>query len=367
MKENKENFIANCKTGNRDAQAWLYQTYAPVLLGVCSRYFQDKEKAEDAMHESMIIIFSKITQYRNEGSFEGWLKRITINKCIEIIRKEKWFSEIDNLQNEPIETEEEILSTKDKILNSGLSQTDILNALQELPDGFRTVFNLYAIEGLKHKEIAQMLGISEGTSKSQLNRAREKLQKLLISKCEAQTKEKEERVTILAGLFIMNNDSHSYLDQWMKSSLESIQVTPANVRPLEEMIPNVASQAQTGFLNRLFNNWSGLHTIITASISSILVVGIFVMANLPEKEIKENLPVAPLKSDAVENEIGVTDKNIVTHSDSQPVQNTNNEQIVPAKKNIVIDSVQIKKRKTIKTKKIIQDTVHQRKVRKVYR
>lgn len=168
----EEDLVRRCKQKDALAQKYLYDKYSAKFLGVCKRYFNDLQEAEDAMMEAFMKIFEKITQFRNEGSFEGWLKRIVVNQClIELRKKSMLFVSVENHSNENLYSIEEIYSN--------LNVEDLLVCLQKLPDGYRTVFNLYAIEGYSHQEIAQMLGISEGTSKSQLSRARNMLQKFI--------------------------------------------------------------------------------------------------------------------------------------------------------------------------------------------
>lgn len=168
----EEDLIRRCKKMDALAQKYLYEKYSAKFLGICKRYFSNLQEAEDAMIEAFMKIFEKITLFRNEGSFEGWLKRIVVNQClIELRKKSMLFVSAENNFNELALTIDEA--------NSNLNVEDLLACLQKLPDGYRVVFNLYAIEGYSHQEIAQMLGISEGTSKSQLFRARSMLQRFV--------------------------------------------------------------------------------------------------------------------------------------------------------------------------------------------
>ncbi len=168
----EEDLIKRCKKMDALAQKYLYDKYSAKFLGICKRYFNNLQEAEDTMIEAFMKIFEKLTQFRNEGSFEGWLKRIVVNQCLVKLRKKSMlFVSVEKHCNENLQPLEEI--------HSNLNVEDLLVCLQKLPDGYRTVFNLYAIEGYSHQEIAQMLGISEGTSKSQLSRARNMLQKFV--------------------------------------------------------------------------------------------------------------------------------------------------------------------------------------------
>ncbi|MFM2225748.1 MAG: hypothetical protein RJA07_1950 [Bacteroidota bacterium] len=165
--------IEGCKNNNRKFQEKLYQTFCGKMFAVCLRYAHTHEDAEDIMQEGFAKVFKNITQYRSEGSFEGWIRRIFVHTAIEIYRK--------NAKMFPIV---ELTPTRDvQNINSNaidnMSADELLKMVQSLSTGYRTVFNLYAIEGFTHKEIGIMLGINEGTSKSQMSRARLLLQNMI--------------------------------------------------------------------------------------------------------------------------------------------------------------------------------------------
>ncbi|MCD4793100.1 MAG: RNA polymerase sigma factor [Bacteroidales bacterium] len=181
--------ISQCKKDNEKAREIIFNKYSPVLLSICIRYLKDRVKAEDVMQDAFIIIFTKINQYNGKGSFEGWIKRITVNTALMQLRKDKKEIVSDSMEYFQETTEknenERNLNLKDKrsvIENAKFSQTEIFDIVSELPTGFRTVFNLYVVEGYKHKEISKELKISIGTSKSQLLRARKKLESILYIK-----------------------------------------------------------------------------------------------------------------------------------------------------------------------------------------
>lgn len=179
--------IRQCQKGDEKAQEYIFNKYSPVLFGICLRYMKDKMRADDVMQDAFVTIFTKITQFKSKGSFEGWIKRITVNTALMQLRKDKKeiVSEfIENVEQAKSE-DEKVLNLKDVksvIENANFSQTEIFEVLSELPEGFRTVFNLYVIDELKHKEIAKELNISVGTSKSQLMRGRKKFEELLYEK-----------------------------------------------------------------------------------------------------------------------------------------------------------------------------------------
>jgi RNA polymerase sigma factor (sigma-70 family) len=160
-----EEIVEGCKQGNRSCQSLLYHKTSGKMFGLCLRYIKDKQTAEDMLQEGYIKLFDHISDFRNEGSFEGWMKRIFVNTCLQELRKGKL-----NLV-----LEEEIYDTSavsEDIITDRYSAQDLQAMVQGLSDGYRTIFNLYAIEGYSHNEISSILGISESTSKSQLSRAR---------------------------------------------------------------------------------------------------------------------------------------------------------------------------------------------------
>lgn len=169
----EERLLEDCRKGDRKAQRDVYEKYSGLMFSICRRYISEPEAAEDVLVCGFMKVFSKIDQFKSEGSFEGWVRRIMVNESLTYIRKNKSLYmqvEIENAEREPDYSQ----------LSDHLEEEDLMKMINRLPAGYRTVFNLYAIEGFSHKEIAEQLGISENTSKSQLSRARAHLQKLLI-------------------------------------------------------------------------------------------------------------------------------------------------------------------------------------------
>jgi RNA polymerase sigma factor (sigma-70 family) len=171
-----DDLMQGCKAGNPKMQELLYKQTASKMLAICMRYAKDRMEAEDSLQVGYIKIFQKISEYRGDGSFEGWMCRIMVNTAIESYRKN-----IKSLNIVSIDDTFEQPSTGVDLNRLGME--DLMKIIQNLADGYRMVFNLYAIEGYSHKEISEMLGISEGASKSQLSRARAIL-KLEIIKME---------------------------------------------------------------------------------------------------------------------------------------------------------------------------------------
>lgn len=170
-----EDLITQCKQQDRQAQSLLYKRYSDVLFGQCLKYASNYEEAKDHMQESFITIFSKIDQYKGKGSFEGWMKRIAINTVLQSYRKKR---EVPLQREELIKAKEKELSIDiEEVTNTDLPLSFLLTIVRELPEQYRLVFNMYALDGYSHKEIAAMLDIAEGTSKSNLYRARANLAK----------------------------------------------------------------------------------------------------------------------------------------------------------------------------------------------
>lgn len=164
--------IEGCQLGNRKAQEMLYQLFAAKMLGVCLRYATDKMEAEDMLQNGFVKVFGKINDYRGEGAFEGWVRRIMVHTSIAYYRKNHKVLQL---------VEMDLTGTEQSVhAANSLEAKDLLAMIQSLPPGYRLVFNLYAIEGYAHKEIAAILGISEGASKSQLSRARTILKEMVV-------------------------------------------------------------------------------------------------------------------------------------------------------------------------------------------
>ncbi|MGB5942240.1 MAG: sigma-70 family RNA polymerase sigma factor [Leeuwenhoekiella sp.] len=158
-----DQLIQDCKAGKSHAQETLYRRYASPLYSCSLKYSRNKAEAEDNLQDAFLTIFKKIGQFTHRGSFEGWLKRVVINTALQRYRKQELYEIVNEQAIEQVEIELD----EDKVTLDFL-----LKIVQELPDRYRLVFNLYALDGFSHREIAEMLTISEGTSKSNLARAR---------------------------------------------------------------------------------------------------------------------------------------------------------------------------------------------------
>lgn len=163
-----EQLIQGCKKGSAKAQSELYTLFSSKLYSICLKYSRNYAEAEDNLQDTFLTVFKKINQYKNKGSFEGWLKRIAVNTSLQCYRNQKVFEII----NENAIPDDEI-----EIDTDAISLDYLLGLIQELPDRYRLVFNLYALDGYPHNEIAELLNITVGTSKSNLARARQLLKK----------------------------------------------------------------------------------------------------------------------------------------------------------------------------------------------
>ena len=169
MKEKE--LINACRKGDRKAQEVLYKRFAPKMFGVCKRYLRKYEDAEDVCIEGIAKVFQKLDMYKGKGSFEGWVRRIMVNEALMFLRKKNNFNMTVEISNIEIKSQVSVVDE--------LAAEDILNLLNKLPVGYRTVFNLYALEGYKHREIAELLGISINTSKSQYRLACKRLRSMV--------------------------------------------------------------------------------------------------------------------------------------------------------------------------------------------
>ncbi len=165
--------IERCRLLDAKAQRTLYDRFAPKMLGVCRRYFSSREDAEDILVEAMFKVFENINSYSGMGSFEGWIRRIVVNESLMFLRKRKMLL----VEPETVDLQNSLTHSEPLNIEHQLAAQDILNLLDRLPIGYRTVFNLYVIEGYKHIEIAELLGISINTSKSQLILAKDRMRK----------------------------------------------------------------------------------------------------------------------------------------------------------------------------------------------
>ena len=190
---------------NARSQELLYKHYAPKMYGICMRFTGNQMEADDILQDGFIKIFTKLKDFRNEGSLEGWIRKTIINTAINFYRKKLKYSYFDDIEGL------EVPETKEENIYDKLSKEELIKLIQELPNGYRTIFNLYIIEGYSHKEIGKMLNISNNTSKSQLTRARNILQRKVL----ALTKEKVK--VPFENFRVIRNEKIRYLPELLKA------------------------------------------------------------------------------------------------------------------------------------------------------
>lgn len=170
---NDSSLVKKCIDGDQRAQRMLFDKFASKMLSVCMRYSKNSEQAEDILQDGFVKVFGKLSYYKGEGSLEGWIRRIVVNTALDQIRKDAKFR--DDITLDDVDFK---LELKGNVLED-LAAEDLMQLINEMPTGYKVVFNMFAIEGYSHREIAEMLEVSENTSKSQYSRARGYLKKRL--------------------------------------------------------------------------------------------------------------------------------------------------------------------------------------------
>ena len=170
-----EQLVKKCLEKDTLAQKQLFDTYSKRMMGVCLRYSKDVDEAQDVLQMGFIKVFEKLILYNHQGSLEGWIRKVMVNTALDNIRKNKKFN--SNIEMDKVDYQ---LPNTDVSGYDSLKVQDLLKIIQDMPTGFKTVFNLFAVEGYSHKEIAEQLNISVNTSKSQYSRARGYLKKIII-------------------------------------------------------------------------------------------------------------------------------------------------------------------------------------------
>jgi RNA polymerase sigma factor (sigma-70 family) len=193
----EELMLNGCLENNAAAQEALYARFSPKMLGVCYRFAKNREDAEDMLQEGFIKVFSQIHQYRNEGAIEGWIRRIMVHTCINMLKKNKKFSDSVDI------TYARGIGIREENIPSIMQAKQVVECIRVLPVGYRTVLNLYAIEGYSHKEIGSMLDIEESTSRSQYTRAKAMLEDILVKK-NILLKQRSKEVIALTGSVATN-------------------------------------------------------------------------------------------------------------------------------------------------------------------
>jgi RNA polymerase sigma-70 factor (ECF subfamily) len=180
-KDNKDplfEIIEGCVRGDSKCQQIIYQKFYGKMLGVCMRYSKDREEARDILQDGFVKVFTNIKQYGGSGSFEGWVRKVIVNTALDWIRKNKQL--IQYADSDYVEANAEEIQEEENNDYINISTEEIMKAVQQLPAAYRTVFNLFVVDGFSHSEIAEQLGINTGTSKSNLSKAKMYLKKALV-------------------------------------------------------------------------------------------------------------------------------------------------------------------------------------------
>lgn len=180
--EDLKKIVDGCARGDVKYQHILYKETYGKMLGICLRYAEDKDEAKDFLHDGYIKVFEKIRYFKQSGSFEGWIRKIIVNNTIDILRRKKRMAFVSDSENDLMKLKEDSEDDLIKLNTINTNAELIINLIQELSPAYKTVFNLYVIEEYSHKEIAEMLNISIGTSKSNLAKAKSKLKTMFIEK-----------------------------------------------------------------------------------------------------------------------------------------------------------------------------------------
>ncbi|MBI9067712.1 MAG: RNA polymerase sigma factor [Salinivirgaceae bacterium] len=342
MKNNLYQLIEKCKNGEVSSKEWVYRKYSPILLGVCLRYIKDRMEAEDVLHEGFITIYEKIYQFEHKGSFEGWLKRIIVNKALNHIKTNVRTVEIDDL-NEPwtMDNEEnDATNIKEIIIEADFSREEILEIIQELPDGFRTVFNLYVFENFQHKEIAKQLNISVGTSKSQLLRARKLIQKKLHEKVLEKNPKKNKKLITYVAFLVMNNKLN-YIDTVAKNKLEGFAINPTTPFKGFEISNSAISNATLS--NSVIGNIKSQLIALTAKKIALITTVIVATGAIILIGIQNDSNITPVQMEP-----------IVVISDSIEIKDIeDNLELISVESELTKPKIEVEKRKGLPVKKTI--------------
>lgn len=172
-----EKLVKGCLKGDALYQKTMFDKFSPRMLGIAQRYTKNSDEAHDILQETFIKVFNNLAKYKHSGSLEGWVRKICVNSSLDFLRRNKNIKFNDDVDD----YEYKLQSTQTNVLDK-LAAEDLLDVLNELPEGYKTVFNLFVIDGYSHKEIAEQLEISVNTSKSQFSRARGLLKKMIVEK-----------------------------------------------------------------------------------------------------------------------------------------------------------------------------------------
>lgn len=362
MEKNEIKLIENCKRGDSFAQEWMYKKYSGIMLAVCMRYLNNRMDAEDIMHESFISIFIKIDQLKNNELFEIWAKRIVVNNALSFLKKQVHFSSFEYDIEDDYRIDAEPESIKDKILNLEIPNDKMLSLINEMPLGFRSVFNLYVFEKYMHHEIADMLNISVGTSKSQLQRARQLLQKKLFELINDKHRPKKKETIVLSAIIFGMNTDLEYIDSFAQKNLEGISITPEIFTAFGTVVkftetPLIGTAVKTKLLT-IFSKYTYW---VTSALIGIPIAVIILSVTLQKPEMKatdslkiENTPIDLPKIQEQKTQLAPTTTDVSKNADPKTAATSLQEPIIQKS----TDTIQIKKTIKVKKKVIVQQSIN---------
>lgn len=360
------------------AKSLIYNEYGSMLFSVCMRYSNSREEAEDVFQDGLIQIFAKIDQYAQKGSLGGWLRRVMVNTTLMYHRDKRKMILVsdDDIPDRSLQEEDDRLSNEsdeDRISNAGFSKEELIEIIQGLPDGYRSVFNLYVFEDMKHKEIAELLNISESTSKSQLLRGRKLLKKRLLILSEQKENKKESKKVLAIIPLAMSGKSH-FIDGFMKEGLKNYKPTPpagglsGTGIGGESGVSGSGASGSTVTQQVITHSASKWYTVVFHQMNSFLSVvlvsaislGVFTQSSEPHRALANSTEVV------ISEEPATSQSPVETNTLNKPYKTTlNSGEEIPEnpkdKETIIINTVEVKVpvKKVVRTRKKIikRDTV----------
>ncbi|MES2592680.1 MAG: RNA polymerase sigma factor [Bacteroidota bacterium] len=271
----------------------IYKNNASKLLGVCRRYVKDHELAEDLMHNAFITAINKSETYSGKGLFEGWLRKITINTVLLYLRKNKntLISERDSIENysEMAQEDKDVTETQRHVIEeANFSRDELLEVVDLLPEHHKMVFNLYVVDGYKHKEIGEMLNISAGTSKSHLARARKKIQQLLFEKAKKKNEKKR------GIFFLLFFSRENYIDKLYKDAFTSFEILPQKQTLSEAGSRMINTFQKRSLIKKIIGNKMLLVPIIVGIVVFLgLIIFLFLNSESRTVQDKNTIEIKP--------------------------------------------------------------------------
>jgi RNA polymerase sigma factor (sigma-70 family) len=293
----------------------MYATLAPKMLGVCRRYVNDIALAEDLMHDAFIKAIEKSETYKGSGSFAAWLHRVTVNTALMHLRENKRFStssfhdQVEHIPEGEIENDRSEIGVREIIENAEFSQAELLEMLDELPDQHRAVFNLYVIDGYTHFQIGEMLGISSGTSKSHLARARKKLQAILLKRAHGMEQRKKERKRRAIFYLPVFGGSKHFVDTIFADGFSDFSINPSGSFDVTTLKSGFSAQPQSGVL------FSVKSALIIGSVVGAAILSVLIYSNINMPSPNVITPIH-LPMDSIHSRIAKPDSTFHVATDS---------------------------------------------------